>query len=514
MGVKLTDEADILFIRRPQDGAPVGSVTVDGPDEVRAAVARARGAQQGWASLELAHRVRLLGEFRHVIARGAEEIAARIVAETGKPEVEALTEVTTVVSLCRYFERRALRLLGPRRVGSGWLQWKRSTILQEPYGVVGVIAPWNYPFILAAEPALTALFAGNGVVLKPSERAPFTGAILEELLTETDLPTRLIQVVQGGAETGSHLVASGIDRLHFTGSPAAGRQVLAAAAPRLLPVSLELGGKDPALVLSDADLDRAARGIAFGAFFNAGQTCLATERVFVESSVYESFLRRLIRFTSELRAGSGGEAEVGPLTTPEQLAIVEEQLADAVERGARVLCGGHRIDPASNVFLPTILADVNERMRVMREETFGPLLPVVEVADEDEAVRRANAHPMGLFASVWTGDPERGRALASRLRGGGVSVNDTLSHWAVPALPMGGVDESGFSRVRGDEGLLAFSRSRVLLENRLDLAREPWWFPYRPGDRRLVRAILAWEGERGIRRVSRALGALLGRGET
>lgn len=514
MGLKLRDDAELLFIRRPQDGAPVGSVSVDGSVEVRAAVARVRGAQQDWASLELSHRIRLLGEFRQVIARSAEDITARIVAETGKPEVEALTEVTTVVSLCRHYEGRALRLLRPRRVGSGWLQWKRATILQEPYGVVGVIAPWNYPFILAAEPTLTALFAGNGVVLKPSERAPFTGAILEELLGETDLPARLIQVVQGGAETGSHLVGSGLDRLHFTGSPSAGRKVLAAAAPPLLPVSLELGGKDPALVLSDADLDRAARGIAFGAFSNAGQTCLATERVFVEASVYESFLRRLASFTSGLRAGSGGEAEVGPLTTPEQLSIVEEQLSDAVGRGARVLCGGQRIDPASNVFLPTVLADVNERMRVMREETFGPLLPVARVADEDEAIRRANAHPMGLFASVWTGDPERGRAVAARLRGGGVSVNDTLSHWAVPALPMGGVGESGFSRLRGDEGLLAFSRSRALLENRLELSREPWWFPYRPGDRRLVRAVLAWEGERGIRRVSRALGALLGRGET
>ena len=514
MDVNRPTEDELLLIRRPQDGTPVGTVPVDGIDEVRAAVARVRKAQPGWASLAPADRVRHLSGLRAVLATRSQEIADRIVAETGKPEVEALIEVGSVVSLCRYYERRAPRLFRSRRVRRGWLLWKRPRIEHEPYGLVAIIGPWNYPFILTAEATLTALFAGNGVVLKPSERTPFTGAVLSELLAHTDIPEGLVQVVQGGAETGEALVAAGVDRVHFTGTPAVGRKILAGAASRLLPVSLELGGKDPALVRADADLDRAARGIAFGAFFNAGQTCLATERVFVEEAVYEDFLRRLTRVASELRAGSGGEVDVGPLTTPEQLATVEAHLDDALERGARVLCGGSRVDPASNVFLPTVLADVNDRMRVMREETFGPLLPVMAVADMEEAVARANAHPMGLFASVWTSDPEVGRDLARRLRCGGVSVNDTLSHWAIPGLPVGGRGESGYGRVRGDEGLLAFSRSRVLLETGPTPSREPWWFPHRPWSRRLVRANLAWEGERGIRRLSRALGALLGRGET
>jgi acyl-CoA reductase-like NAD-dependent aldehyde dehydrogenase len=504
---------EVLVVRRPDDGSRVGTVPVDGPGEVRAAVARARKAQAGWASLPVRDRVRHLSGLREILARRADEIADRITAETGKPEGEALTEVAVVVSLCRYYERRAPRLLRPRRVPSGWLVWKRARILQEPYGVVGVISPWNYPFILVAEPVLTALFGGNAVVLKPSERAPFTGAALGELLSDSDLPDSLVQVVQGGPETGAELVVSGVDRLHFTGSPSGARQVLAAAAPRLLPVSLESGGKDAAIVLADADLRRAARGIAFGAFYNAGQTCLATERVFVEESVYEEFLRHLIREAERLRAGSGGEVDVGPLATEAQLDLVEEHLRDAVERGARVVCGGSRVDPASNVFLPTVLADVNERMRVMREETFGPLLPVQSVADAEEAVARTNAHPMGLFASVWTDDRETGRALGERVRSGGVSVNDTLAHWAIPSLPMGGTGESGFSRVRGDEGLLSFTRSKVLLENWITPSREPWWFPYRPRSRRLVRAVLAWEGERGVRRLSRLLGGLLGRGE-
>ena len=507
------ERENALAIRRPQDGSPVGTVPVDGAAQVGAAVVRARRAQEGWSMLDPRERVRLLAGVREIIARRSDAIADRIVAETGKPEVEALTEVATVVSLCRHYEKRAPRLLLPRRVGSGWMLWKRSTILQQPYGVVAVISPWNYPFILSAEPTLTALFAGNGVVLKPSEYTPFTGAILAEVLGESDLPAGLVQVVQGDGETGSHLVDAGVDRIHFTGSARAGRAVLTRAARHLVPVSLELGGKDPAVVLDDADLERSARGIAFGAFFNAGQTCLATERVYVVEAVYEPFVRELRRAVSELRAGSAGRVDVGPLTTPEQLEVVESQLADAVELGARVLCGGDRVDPASNVFLPTILVDVTDEMLVMREETFGPLLPVISVADEEEAIRRAGELPMGLFASIWTGSPERGRAVGLRLPGGGFSVNDTLSHWANPALPMGGVGESGFGRVRGDEGLLSFSRSRSVLENRVQLKREPWWFPHRPIDRRLVRAVTAWEGERGVRRISGVVKAFLGRGE-
>jgi len=506
-------DPELLRIRRPQDGAPVGTVPVDGVDEVRAAVRRARRAQAGWAALPLADRIRHLAGLRRVVARRAEAIADRIEAETGKPRVEALAEVALVAGLMRRCERRAPALLGERRVGTGLLFWKRARIDREPWGVVAVIAPWNYPFTLAAEPAFTALYGGNTVVLKPSERTPFVGAHLTELLEEASLPPGLIEVVQGRAATGEALVTAGVDRIHLTGSPTTGRRVLAAAAPRLTPVSLELGGKDPAIVLADADLDRAARGIAFGAFFNAGQSCVAVERVYVEEPVYEKFLRRLTREVSELRAGSGGRVDVGPIATPEGILRIEEQIADAVERGARVLCGGARVDPASNIFVPTVLADVTDRMRVMREETFGPLVPVMAVRDADEAVERANSHPMGLSASVWTSNRERGLALARRLRCGGVTVNDALGNWALPQLPVGGVGESGFSSMRGDEGLLAFTRPRVLVQNRGWRRGDPWWFPYRPRTRRIVRALTAWYGEDGVRRLTRPLGALFGRGE-
>ncbi len=487
-----------LEIRRPADGGLVGVVPVDPVAVVEAAVLRVRGAQPGWAALPMEERMAGLARLRREIGRRTDDIVDRILAETGKPEDEALTEILMVMRLLRFYERRTPRALRDRRVRTGWFPGS-ARILREPLGVVGIVSPWNYPFLLAMEPVVTALAAGNGVVLKPSEHTPFTGAIVPELCEGAGLPEDLVIAVHGPASTGEALVDAGPDHLHLVGGTATGRAVLARAARHLLPVSLELGGKDPALVLADANLDRAARGIAFGAFYNAGQTCVSTERVYVEAPVYEAFLKKLVRAVDALQVGAGGNVELGPMVLNEGLERVEAQLRDAVRRGGRVLCGGSRADPASNLFLPTVIADVPDGARILREETFGPLLPVMPVESAEEAVARVNAHPMGLYASIWTRDLARGRALARRLRAGGVSVNDTLSHWAVPGLPMGGVGASGWSRARGEEGLLAFTRSRSLLVNRGRRRGEPWWFPYGPRNRKLTRALLGWEQHRGLR---------------
>lgn len=487
-----------LVIRRPADRGLVGIVPVDPVAVVEAAVLRVRAAQVAWGQEPVPERVQRLARLRREIGRRTDDIVDRIVAETGKPEEEGLAEVLMVLRLLRYYERRAPRVLRSRRVGTGWLPGS-ARIFREPVGVVAILAPWNYPFILSMEPALTALVAGNGVVLKPSEHTPFTGAIVPELCEGAGLPEDLVVAVHGPAATGQALVDAGPDHLHLVGGPATGRAVLARAAAHLLPVTTELGGKDPALVLRDAPLERAARGIAFGAFFNAGQTCVATERVYVEAPVYEAFLREVVRVAESLRVGTGGNVDIGPLVREVELERVERHVADAVRRGARVLCGGRRADPASNLYLPTVLADVPEGSLVLQEETFGPILPVLPVESAEEAVARANAHPMGLQASIWTRDLTRGRALARQLRAGGVSVNDTLSHWAVPGLPIGGIGESGWSRARGDEGLLAFTRTRSVLVNRGRRRQAPWWFPYGPGSRRLTRALLGWEQHRGVR---------------
>ncbi|HSG48868.1 MAG TPA: aldehyde dehydrogenase family protein, partial [Longimicrobiales bacterium] len=364
--------------------------------------------------------------------------------------------------------------LAPRRTGAGWLLSKSGWVEHEPYGVIGAITPWNYPFIIAMDCVTPALFAGNAVVIKPSEFTPVTTLLIPDLCDQAGIPRGLVQVVTGDGSTGRALIQGGVDRVVFTGSTATGRKVMETASATLTPVTLELGGKDAAIVLEDADLDRAARGIVFGGFFNAGQTCISVERVFVVRSVYDSFVERVVSATRELRAGSDDQADVGPVITAQQFDIVGGHVRDALARGARALTGGAPTG-SGRVFPPTVLVDVDDSMAVMRDETFGPVLPITPVDDEDEAVAKANATGYGLFASVWTGDRRRGVRVARRLRAGGVSVNDVLSHYSVPHLPVGGVGESGFGRRRGLEALDEMTRTRTLLVDRAGLRREPFW---------------------------------------
>lgn len=483
-------DRDVIRVLRPSDGSLVGELAVTPAHEVPERVSRTRSVQVGWASLPARDRGRRLRGLLEAMEGRVQEIEDFIVAETGKPRVEATVEVMTVVEQLRYQLRHAPALFRPRRVSTGWLIWKRALVQRESLGVIGVISPWNYPFMLSMNPTMTALFGGNGVVLKPSEFTPYTGLLVEDLARDAGLPDGLVQVVIGGGETGEALVRSGVDKVFFTGGPRTGRFVLAAAAETLTPVVLELGGKDPAIVLEDADLERAARGIVWGAFLNAGQTCISLERIYVVDQVYDAFLRAVLIQVRGLRAGSSPDSEVGPMTTPAQLGWVEAQLAEALEGGATVLAGGARTDPASNVLEPTVLTDLDPESGILREETFGPVLPLVRVKDQEEAIQKANALPLGLSASIWTRDRSRGISLAQRLRVGAVSVNDALTHFGIPGLPFGGVGESGFGRSNGVEGLKEMTRTRSILVDRLGLKREPWWFPYSRSTRRLLKGTL------------------------
>ena len=504
------DRRRTLDVVSPRTGRVVGSFPVLGPEAVASAVSTARGVQPGWASLSPRRRAEGLVELGRVLEAWVDEVAGSIVEDTGKPEIEALAAVVVSVDLIRYYRRAAPRHLARRRVSSGWMLWKSAYVEREPLGVVGAITPWNYPLILAMDAVTSALATGNAVVVKPSEFTPMTPLMLPELCQEAGLPEGLVQVVTGDGSTGEALVQSGVDKISFTGSTVVGRKVMATAARSLTPVTLELGGKDPALVLEDADLDRAARGIAFGAFFNAGQTCISVERAYVVQEVAEEFTRRLVEVTRELRWGCDGDFDVGPMITEPQRTKVVRQIRDALAKGARVLAGGLPED-GSRIVPPTILGDVAPDMEVYREETFGPVLPVIPVTDQTEAVARANASGYGLFASVWTADRGRGLEVARLLHAGGVSVNDTLSHYGVGELPMGGVKESGFGRRRGLEGLDEMSRTRTVLVDRLGLRREPWWFPYDEGGQRLTRAILAWRARGGLNGLVHAVKRLLGR---
>ncbi len=509
-------ESERLEIRSRIGAGVLMSERIAGPSEVNAAVQKSRAAQEEWAARTPRVRARAMGRLVAVLARRADEIAERVRDETGKPRAEALTEVAVSADLIQYYVRAAPKALAPRRVGSGWVVNKRGWVEHEPYGVVGAITPWNYPFIMVMDAVIPALFAGNGIVVKPSEYTPWTALLVPELCREAGLTDGLVGIVAGDGSTGAALIDAGVDKVSFTGSTATGRKVMAAAAQHPLPVVMELGGKDPAIVLADADLDRAARGVAYGAFFNAGQTCISVERVFVEGEVYDDFVARLADEARSLRTGTGTDADVGPMITAEQLEVVERHVSDALAQGARAVVGGPveaaSLESDAPLYPPTVLVDVTPEMAVQCEETFGPVVTVVRVSGEEEAVARANALGYGLFASVWTGDRERGLVVARRLLAGGVSVNDVLSHYALPGLPMGGRGQSGFGYRRGVQGLMEMVRVRTLLVDRLGLRREVWWFPYGGSSERLVEAVIQWRARRGISGIVGAFKKLI-RGE-
>lgn len=446
---------------------------------VRAAVARARCASSSWSSLRFRERSAHLLRVRDRLLDRAEELVEVICAETGKQRAEAVTtELMAVCETIDWYAKHGERLLRPRSVAPGTMAHKKAWVRYEALGVVGVISPWNYPFTLSMTPLMTALFAGNTAVLKPSEVTPTVGLAIAELF-EHDQWGDIVQVVTGGGATGEALVRSGVDKVVFTGSVRTGKRVMAAAADTLTPVLLELGGKDPMIVCADADLDRAAKGAVWGAFQNSGQTCMSVERVYVERSVAEAFIDRVIIETGSIRQddGSTGGGDIGSMTFAPQLEIVQRHLGDAVAKGAKVLVGGRRLERDGLWFEPTVLADVDHTMEVMTEETFGPVLPIMVVDDADEAVQMANDSRYGLNSSVWTRDDQLGVSIANRLQAGNVCINDTIVSYAITGLPFGGVKESGIGRVHGPEGLREFTRTKSVMAGRFDGPREVWWFP-------------------------------------
>ncbi|HEU0051603.1 MAG TPA: aldehyde dehydrogenase family protein [Longimicrobium sp.] len=475
----------------PQSPAPPAAASA-AEEAVRAAVARAREAQRAWGALPVKARARLMKRLRGVIIRRMDDIIDVIRAETGKPAIEALGhEVMIVAGLIKAYEKRAPRVLRPKRVGTGILVSKSGTKVYEPYGVVGVISPWNFPFSMPGIPAVSALFAGNGVVVKPSEVTPRSGAILADLWREA-VPEHadLLRVVEGAGDAGAALVRSGVEKLAFIGSPHTGRRVLAGAAETLTPVVMELGANDVAIVCEDADLDRAAAGVVWGAMSNAGQVCMSTERALVPERVYDRFAAAVEREMRALRVTDGaGEYDVGRLIFTPQRDIVDRVVADARARGARIATGGGVLREEGPVYAPTLILDATPEMELNRGETFGPVLPLIRVKDEEEALALANSGRFGLNASVWTSSRAKGRRVARRLRAGMVMVNDVLMNFGIPELPYGGVKESGFGRMMGDEGLLEFSIVKGIAETRLALKRELFWFPYRPKQYALLRRI-------------------------
>ncbi len=487
-----------LEVFNPATREKIADVPITPPEEVSAAVSRARQAFQIWRQFSVAQRARYLYAARDWIVDHQDEVIETICSETGKPRTEALVaEVLYCCDLLGFYAKNSERYLKDELRSPHLLKTKRVFVVYQPLGVVGVISPWNYPFTLTLGDVVPALMAGNAVILKPSEYTPLSGLLVERLFREVGLPENVLQTLCGYGDTGAALVDH-CDGIAFTGSVATGKKVAERAAQRLIPVLLELGGKDPMIVLKDADLERAANACVWGALSNAGQMCMSVERVYVEAPVYDEFVRRVVEKVKGLRQGSErrfGEVDIGPLTMPKQLETVERHVRDAVEKGAQILIGGKRKDGL--FYEPTVLVNVDHSMQIMREETFGPVIPIMKVHSAEEALQLANDSIYGLAASVFTKDTALGVKLARRIEAGNVCVNDCITNFAILEAPYGGVKQSGLGRRHGEWGLRQFTWPQTVVVDRFGLKRELFWYPY---------------NERVARWISRAIRFLYRRG--
>lgn len=477
-------EAREIISYDPATGEEIGRAPLCNSAAVVQAVERARRVQPSWANVGFKEQGKIILAARELLLAEMEEFAKLISRETGKPTTEAVAmEIVPTLDSMHYFANNTQHLLRPQKldIGQYGMLGRSSTIVYQPYGVVGIISPWNFPLATPLQEIVMALMAGNAVVLKPSELTPLIALKIGELFDRAKLSEGLLTIVTGDGSTGAALVEAGVDKIMFTGSVATGKRVAAAAAEHLIPVVLELGGKDPMIVFADADLGNAAKGAVWGAFANAGQACASVERCYVEESVGAKFIELVVEETKSLKLGAGLNAavDVGAISNEKQLETIETHVDAAVRDGAKVLTGGKRGRESAGWFYePTVLTNVNHRMQAMRDETFGPVLPIMTFKNEAEAVELANDSVFGLTASVWTKDIARGRRVAEQIAAGTVMVNEVLYTHGIAQTPWGGVKQSGYGRTHGRLGLLELVTPRHIHVNHLPFAADLWWFRY------------------------------------
>ena len=495
-----------IAVENPATGEVIAHVPDLGPAEVAALVHAARVAQPAWEALGYEGRGRVLLRMQRWVVDHAQRVIETVVSETGKAYEDAqLADWMYGANAFGFWANNAPKYLADERIKSAspLLKGKKLVLRHRPLGVIGVIGPWNYPLTNSVGDCIPALAAGNAVVLKPSEVTPLTSMLIAEGLRECGLPDGVFAVATGTGAAGAALIDE-VDMVMFTGSTATGKKVMAKAAETLTPVSLELGGKDPMIVLSDADVERAANHAVYYSMFNGGQTCISIERVYVEAPVYDDFVARVTEKARALRNETPtgpGVTDVGSLTFPPQVEIVERHVEDARAKGARIVVGGRRGHDGrgGHWYEPTVLVDVDHDMDCMREETFGPTLPIMRVADTEEAIRLANDSPYGLGASVFSRDVARGEAVARRIDAGAVCVNDALVNYSALELPMGGAKASGMGSRHGAGGIRKYTQQQSLLVSRLHPRREIHMYPYRALTTRLLRRALGFLYGRGRR---------------
>jgi acyl-CoA reductase-like NAD-dependent aldehyde dehydrogenase len=481
--------AETIDVLNPATGAVVGSIATDTPESIAATVARVRANQAEWEAIGIEGRYHWLGKLRDWILDNTERIGDTMQAETGKVRADVSLDLGYVADLINFYGSKAADYIGDESVrpNSPLLAAKKLVIQYRPFPVVGVISPWNFPLAMALGDSIPALQAGAAVVVKPSEFTPLSLLeVIKAWKQEIGAPD-VFDCVLGTGEAGGALIDD-VDYVQFTGSDRTGRKVMARAAETLTPVSLELGGKDPMIVLSDADVDRAANAAAWGGMVNSGQLCISVERIYVEEPVYDEFVAKLTEQVRGLRQGADGrkpEKDVGAMTSPNQTAIVEGQVDDALASGARALTGGKRVEGPGDYFEPTVLVDVDHSMKVMRDETFGPVVGVMKVRDSEEALRLANDTRYGLAASVF-GEKGRAERVARRIEAGSVNVNDVITNMAAMGVPMGGWKQSGIGFRHGEYGIKKYCRAESIVVTRFGGKREPNWYPYTRSRRGLV----------------------------
>jgi acyl-CoA reductase-like NAD-dependent aldehyde dehydrogenase len=484
--------AQHLTFTNPATGEPFGRVAMTPLPEVRRAVEDMRAAARWWGRVPLRDRVRALRRFQELVIDARDEISAVITQDTGKSRQDALaTDIVPMVDNLDEYCRNAGAWLSPEPVSSGMYWLKRCYIEYRPHGVVAVLGPWNLPWLLAVPPTVSALLAGNTVVLKPSEVTPAVGVLIESLFARVPELAPFVRVVHGDGSVGAALVDARPDYVYLTGSTATGKRVMRATAEHLIPTTLELGGKDPFIVLEDADVNAAARWAVWGAFFNAGQACVSVERAYVVEPVFDEFVSRVLAFAAQVKQGYSTEIDnpydLGPMTSARQVEIVKQHLDDARAKGARILSGG----AIQGSFIePTIVVNVTHDMLLMQDETFGPILPIMKVTDEAEAIALANDSRFGLGASVWSNDLERAERVAHELRAGSIVINDALVSFGLATLPFGGSGDSGSGRSHGREGLRQFTRTHAYMVSSPPPAWDIVAILRRPGHYQLTAAVL------------------------